>query len=376
MSVALVNPPPAKTSLAPWHAAHRGRLVEFSGWLMPVQYESIVAEHQAVRHGLGLFDVSHMGRLKFTGPGAQSFLDGLLTRRVSDLKTGQVRYSLMTNPAGGILDDVLVYRLAASAPAESDYCLLVVNAGNRTKIVDWIRSHLAGPDVQFADLTEQTAMIAVQGPAAEKVLQPLSTADLAALKYYHATEAQVCGRPAILSRTGYTGEDGFEATVTAEVAEEVWETILEAGRSSGAVAAGLGARDTLRLEAAMPLYGHELSENVDPFKAGLGFAVNLENRNFTGRDALAKIKQAPRIMRRIGLELSGRRVPREHYPILRGDETVGEVTSGTFSPTFERPIAMGYVRTDAGKLATELLIDIRGQLEPAHVAELPFYRSK
>ena len=166
MSVALVNPPPAKTPLAPWHAAHRGRLVEFSGWLMPVQYESIVAEHQAVRRGLGLFDVSHMGRLKFTGPAAQAFLDSLLTRRVSDLDVGQVRYSLMTNDAGGILDDVLVYRLASSATGESDYCLLVVNAGNRGKIVDWIRAHLAGPDVQFTDLTEQTAMIAVQGPAA------------------------------------------------------------------------------------------------------------------------------------------------------------------------------------------------------------------
>jgi aminomethyltransferase len=381
MSVALVNPPLAKTPLAPWHVAHHGRLVEFGGWLMPVQYESIVAEHQAVRRGLGLFDISHMGRLKFTGPAAQTLLDSLLTRRISDLEIGQVRYSLVTNEAGGILDDVLVYRLASGTAGESDYFLLVVNASNRGKIVDWIRAHLAGPDVQFTDLTEQTAMIAVQGPAAVRVLQPLAAADLAAMKYYHATESQVCGRPAIVSRTGYTGEDGFEVTVSAVVAEAVWEAILTAGKPLGAVAAGLGARDTLRLEAAMPLYGHELSEEIDPLTAGLGFAVNLENRTFPGRDALAKIKQSPRATRRIGLELAARRVPREHYPILRsggklGDEPVGEVTSGTFSPTFERPIAMAYVRADLAEPDTELLVDIRGQLEPARVVKLPFYRRK
>ena len=286
-----------------------------------------------------------------------------------------MRCSLVTNAEGGILDDVLSYRLAPGTAEWGDY-LLVVNASNRLKIVDWIRSRLAGPETRFADLTEQTAMIAVQGPAAAAVLQPLASAELTTLKYYHATESQVGGRPAIVSRTGYTGEDGFEVSVDASFAVEVWEKILEAGRSSGAVPAGLGARDTLRLEAAMPLYGHELSEQIDPLTAGLGFAVNLEGRDFPGRDALAKLKQSPRTLRRVGLELAGRRVPREHYPVLHGDRPVGEVTSGTFSPTLERPIAMAYVQADLAEIGTDLIVDIRGQQEPARVVKLPFYRRR
>jgi len=379
MNVALVQNPPAKTPLYDWHAAHHCRMVDFAGWSMPVQYESIVAEHQAVRSGVGLFDVSHMGRLKFTGPAALEFLDGLLTRRVADLAEGQVRYSLMTSESGGILDDVLIYRLADEAGR--DYCLLVVNASNRRKIWDWVSAHLAGHDVHATDLTIETCLIAVQGPTAARALQPLTDLDLAALKYYHAAPTAVGGRPAIVSRTGYTGEDGFEVMAAADAAVEIWEAILESGRGDGAVPAGLGARDTLRLEAAMPLYGHELSETIDPLTAGLAFAVNLEGRKFPGRDALARIKQRPLERRRVGLELAGRRVPREHYAIRRANEpisseSIGEVTSGTFSPTLGRPIAMGYVRADSAEPGTDLMVDIRGQWEPARIVKLPFYRRK
>jgi aminomethyltransferase len=257
--------------------------------------------------------------------------------------------------------------------------LLVVNASNRTKILNWVRFRLAGRSVLLNDVTLETAMIAVQGPTALRLMQPLLAADLAALTYYYGIETDVAGSPAIVSRTGYTGEDGFELTVPAPAAVVIWEKLLAAGHDQGVMAAGLGARDTLRLEAAMPLYGHELSEEINPLEAGLGFAVNLENRMFPGRDALAKLKQSPLARVRIGLELSGKRVPREHYPILRGPEAgsrtqIGEVTSGTFSPTLNRPIAMGYVRPDAADPGAELFVDIRGQSEPARVVKLPFYR--
>jgi aminomethyltransferase len=366
-----------KTPLHAWHAAHGGKLVDFAGWSMPVHYGSIVAEHQATRNAACLFDVSHMGRLRFAGASGGRFLEQLLTRRVADMAVGQVRYSLVTNEAGGILDDVLVYRLPDQGGVPLH--MLVVNASNRQKILNWVRFRLSGrEDVLLNDVTRETAMIAVQGPFALKLVQPLTSADLGAIKYYHGLQTDVAGQPAIVSRTGYTGEDGFELTVPAESAVAIWEQLLTAGKDHGVMAAGLGARDTLRLEAAMPLYGHELSEDVNPIEAGLGFAVNLENRMFPGRDALAKIKQAPLARVRVGLELAGKRVPREHYSILHGtaalSEHVGEVTSGTFSPTFDKPIAMGYIRPDLAKAGIELFVDIRGQAEPARVVKLPFYR--
>jgi aminomethyltransferase len=371
--------PLLETPLHGWHAAHGGKMIDFAGWSMPVHYGSIVAEHQATRTAAGLFDVSHMGRLRFAGAGGGSFLEQLLTRRVADMAVGQVRYSLVTNEAGGILDDVLVYRLADQGGLPLH--MLVVNASNRLKILNWVRFRLSGrEDVLLNDVTRETAMIAVQGPLALKLVQPLTSADLAAMKYYHGLQADVAGQPAIVSCTGYTGENGFELTVPSDVAVAIWEKLLAAGKDRGVMAAGLGARDTLRLEAAMPLYGHELSEEINPIEAGLGFAVNLENRMFPGRDAIAKIKQAPMQHVRVGLELAGKRVPREHYPILHGPEParvqVGEVTSGTFSPTFDKPIAMGYIRPDLAKPGTDLFVDIRGQAEPARVAKLPFYRRR
>lgn len=362
----------AKTPLWDWHAAHGGRMVDFAGWSMPVQYTSIVAEHQATRRAAGLFDVSHMGRLRFAGPSAADFLNSLLTRSVADLEPGQVLYSLVTNEQGGILDDVLVY----SVPHDTTpYHLLVVNASNREKIVDWVQRHLAGRgDVECTDITQDTAMIAVQGPLAVRLVVPRMPIDVADMKYYHAAETTIGGETGLVSRTGYTGEDGFELIVAATVAPELWEGLLTEGQAQGVLAAGLGARDTLRLEAAMPLYGHELTEEINPLEAGLSFAVDLDGRTFPGAALLQAVKRDGPKRARVGLELAGRRPAREHYAIVAEGRPIGEVTSGTFSPTLQKPIAMGYVPPQYAKPGTELMVDIRGTQEPARVVKLPFYR--
>jgi aminomethyltransferase len=349
---------------------------------MPVQYNSIVAEHNAVRGAAGLFDVSHMGRLRFTGERAVEFLDCLITRRVTDLRPGQVRYGLITNDIGGIIDDVLVYHLPASelsvaGSPPAPYYLMVVNAGNREKVLCWIdakKCNQAG--VEIVDLTQKLAMIAVQGPKAIELSQPLFAVDLAGMKYYHAQHAKIDGQAGIVSRTGYTGEDGIEIMIPSAHARAIWEKLMARGKPVGAMPCGLGSRDTLRLEAAMPLYGHELNEQITPWQAGLDFAVNLEGREFTGRTVLAKMKLADPEQVRVGLELSGKRVPRENYPILAADQPVGEVTSGTFSPTLNKPIAMGYVERKHAAPGTELVIDIRGSHERARVVMLPFYKRK
>jgi aminomethyltransferase len=279
----------------------------------------------------------------------------------------------MCREDGGILDDVLIYHLGAHRGGL--YHQLVVNASNRQKILDWLNAQKrSGDEVRFTDVTQATAMIAVQGPLALRIAEPLAGTDLGGLAYYTGCETTVCGHAGIVSRTGYTGEDGCELIVPAGAAVEVWERLFESGKPLGLAAAGLGARDTLRLEAAMPLYGHELSESINPFQAGLGFAVNLQGRQFVGRDAIAARKDDPGQSVRIGLELSGRRVPREHYPVLAAGKPVGEVTSGTFSPTLQKPIAMAYVSPAASQAGTELSVDIRGTAEPAKVVPLPFYR--
>jgi aminomethyltransferase len=365
----------ARTPLYDWHVAHGGRMVEFGGWSMPVQYTSIVAEHVATRSAVGLFDISHMGRLRFDGPDAAKFLDGLVTRRVADLAPGQIRYALVTNDNGGILDDVLVYRLADAAGGM--YYLMVVNASNREKMVSWINVQLADRqplDVNYSDLTTQWAMLAVQGPKALEIAQPLVEANLAGMKYYTGTETRIGGHGGIVSRTGYTGEDGCELIVGAKIVPAIWEALVAAASSVSGLPCGLGARDTLRLEAAMPLYGHELTEQIDPYQAGLGFAVNIEGRSFPGREALAKFKQDPSLARRVGLELAGKRIAREGAAIYSAEKAIGQVTSGTFSPTLDVPIAMGYVQPDAAVEGARVEVDIRGRREPARIVSLPFYR--
>ncbi len=366
----------AKTPLYDWHVAQGARMVDFAGWSMPIQYTSIVDEHLAVRQAAGLFDVSHMGRLRFDGPDAGRFLDRVLTRRTVDLPIGKIRYALVTNEQGGILDDVLVSQL--ETPSQRRYFLLVVNSANRDKLVAWFRGQQRPEDgdVEMADRTTETAMLAIQGPRSVAILSRLVKVDLRAMGYYTGVVAESFGRPCTVTRTGYTGEDGFELIVRAEEAAELCRNLFLAGREAGLKPAGLGARDTLRLEAGMPLYGHELSETINPYQAGLGFAVNLAGRSFIGSDALRRLKDDPRQPKRVGLELGGRRVPREGYAVVVDGQPVGSITSGTFSPTLDKPIALAYVRPEtleAGE-AADVAVDIRGRLEPARIVELPFYR--
>jgi aminomethyltransferase len=360
-----------KTPLHAWHAEHGGRLVDFAGWSMPVQYTSIMQEHVACRTAVGLFDVSHMGRFYFADPAACGFLNTLTTRRVHPMDTGRIRYSLMTREDGGVLDDVLVYHLQDAAGKA--FCFMVVNASNREKIHGWLAEHGDLEKLGFEDRTTQTAMIAVQGPRALEIVNPLCDTAPGALKYYHGMVAEICGTEAIVSRTGYTGEDGCELTVPADKAEEIWSTILEKAAAIGGSAVGLAARDTLRLEAAMPLYGHELNEDINPAQADVNFAINLKDRDFPGRAAIVAAKSDPALPRRVGLEMDGKRPAREHSRIFVDDQPVGEVTSGTFSPTLQKPIAMGYVKPEYTESGTAVEIEIRGKRLPASVCPLPFY---
>jgi aminomethyltransferase len=361
-----------KTVLHDWHQAHHGRMVDFAGWSMPVQYSSIVDEHNAVRQRVGLFDISHMGRIEFQGADAVRFLDHLLTNEVASLKPGQVRYSLVCREDGGILDDVLVYRVEQSMTGEPTH-LLVVNASNREKILGWIETQRRGFDVSVVDRTAEWAMIALQGPIACDLFAAYGTPDPSPFKYYTCWKGQTPHGPAIVSRTGYTGEDGLELIVPSGIAQAVWSDLISRGQSAGIAPCGLGCRDTLRLEAAMPLYGHELSEEIDPLTAGLSFAVKL-SKSFVGQKRLAEIAASPRDRVRAGLMLDGRRIAREGTPVKAGSETVGEVTSGTFSPTLQKTIAMAYLSPAASAPGTRIEVDLRGKLEPGQVASLPFYR--
>jgi glycine cleavage system T protein (aminomethyltransferase) len=358
---------PLKTSLCDWHQAHGGRMVEFAGWLMPVQYSTIVEEHTAVRQRVGVFDISHMGRLTFDGPGMLNWLERVTTNHVARLKLDQIQYSLVPNEQGGLIDDILVYR--------QQYGYYVVcNASNRASVVAQLERHREGAEGNFHDRTLDTAMIAVQGPRALATVQPLFNQPLEPLKYYHLTMGLVVGDvTAVVSRTGYTGEDGYELIVPASHAERVWTAIIDSGREHGIVPCGLGARDTLRFEAAMPLYGHELGESINPYAAGVGWAVKLDKGNFVGRDALRAWKSNPG-QARIGLRLDGKRIARQGASVLNDGRTVGLVTSGTFAPTLQASLAMALVEPTVCSAGTKLVVDVRGHEEPATIVELPFYR--
>lgn len=352
-----------KTPLFDWHIAHGGRMVEFGGWQLPVQYTGVVAEHHAVRKAAGLFDISHMGRLSFGGPDSQALIQSVWTNDTASMVDGQVRYGLICNESGGIHDDVLVYRWSYGWS-------MVVNASNREKIVGVLDRAKQGKQVQVMDQTLTTGMLAVQGPKAVALCEGLFNFDASTLKYYYATAGRCFDQQCVVSRTGYTGEDGLEIMIGSPHLPTVADEIVK----RGAAPCGLGARDTLRLEAAMPLYGHELDEQTDPLTAGLNWAVKLTNE-FVGRAAIQMVKDRPTGRKRIGLELSGRRAAREGCPILSSDgREVGRVTSGSFTPTLEKSIAMGYVETALAENGTQLIVDIRGNREPATVVPLPFYK--
>jgi aminomethyltransferase len=358
-----------QTPLHPWHVAHAGRMVEFGGWSMPVQYTSIVDEHRAVRTQAGIFDISHMGRLDFEGPHALDWLERVTTNHVARLRPGQIQYSLICDEKAGIIDDVLVYRHPDGALA------MVCNASNRANVLAQLEAHKGTLDARVHDRTIDLAMIAVQGPHAIAALEVLADSEISSVKYYHAAVRIVLGTKVLLSRTGYTGEDGFEVILPAPKAIPLWEALMRPhGGAPQVMACGLGARDTLRFEAAMPLYGHELSLSINPYEAGVGWAVKLQKGTFIGSDALAAAKQ--RVARtRIGLALEGKRIAREGTVVSATEGgPVGLVTSGTFAPTLQRALAMALVDAQFAEIDQPLTLDVRGRVEPARVVVLPFYR--
>jgi len=353
------------------HGVHKGLgalFTDFAGWSMPVRYASELAEHKAVRTAAGLFDLSHMAEIHVTGKQAADVLDFALVGNLTGVKPGRARYTMICNESGGVLDDLVVYRLA------DEHYLVVANAGNAQVVADALAERVAGFDAVVDDRSETTALIAVQGPNAAAILAAVTDADLDALKYYASVPASVKGHDVLLARTGYTGEDGFELFVDADEAPALWRLLLEAGEPHGLVPAGLACRDTLRLEAGMPLYGNELTLDQSPFEAGLGRVVKFEKPgDFVGRTALEeRSKQdVPRV--RVGLKGAGRRAPRHGYAVLAGGTEIGEVTSGALSPTLGYPIAMAYVDRAYAEPGTELSVDIRGRIEPVEVVALPFY---
>ena len=356
-----------KTPLFSWHQSRGGRLVEFGGWLMPVQYSTIVDEHRAVRERVGLFDISHMGRLSFQGPDSVAWIEHLTTNRVASLAVHQIQYNLMANGGGGLIDDILVYRTEAGP-------LIVCNASNRANVLHQFDQHKEARDAALNDLTLTTAMLAVQGPLARKTLEPLLKDSLGPLRYYRTMATSLTdGTEVLISRTGYTGEDGFEIILPAAVAEALWESILKSGQAFGIAPCGLGARDTLRFEAAMPLYGHEIDGVINPYAAGLGWAVKLDKGDFIGRDALDRFKADPG-QTRVGLALEGKRIARQGAEVFHEADMIGVVTSGTFSPTFQKSLAMALIEPRFAEVGTSLIVDIRGRREPASVVPLPFYK--
>ena len=360
---------PLATPLLDRHLALGARMVDYAGWLMPVQYAGIVEEHRAVRERAGLFDLSHMGELFVEGPEAGASLARALITDPPSLAIGRAHYSMICAPDGGIIDDLIVYRLG------DQRFLVVANAANTAVVSDALAERLDGMRVVLDDRSRDTALVAIQGPASRAILAPLVTADLAALRYYAIVEASVAGIPALIARTGYTGEDGFELFVEWERAAEAWDAVMAAGVPAGLVPVGLGARDTLRLEAGMPLYGNELDRETDPFQAGLGRVVKLDRDvDFVGRAALARVAADGPRRRLVGLVVRGRGIARHGYPVLADGTETGHVTSGTQSPTLGLPIAMAYVAPRVAEPGTMLDVDIRGQRVVAEVVPLPFYR--
>lgn len=359
-----------RTPLYEQHRALGARLVEFGGWEMPVQYTSILEEHQAVRTQAGLFDVSHMGEFKVEGAGAAAFLDYLVPNNIGRLAVQQALYSQLCLPNGNTIDDLLVYHLA-----ENHY-MLVVNAGNIDKDLAWVQGQAKHfQDVTVTDQSDATALLALQGPAAQTILQPLTDVDLSSIAYYHFAPGQVAGLNCLISRTGYTGEDGFELYCASVDVVQLWETLLEAGKPHGLLPAGLGARDTLRLEAGLCLYGHELDEQTNPLEARLGWTVKFKKgSNFIGRDALLQVKASGPERLLVGIELLERGVPRGGYAIYDGDQQIGMLTSGAPGPTVKKNIGMGFVTSEHATVGKAVQIDIRGKKIAAQIVALPFYK--
>ncbi|MGX1901076.1 glycine cleavage system aminomethyltransferase GcvT [Thermolongibacillus altinsuensis] len=358
-----------RTPLFPIYEQYGAKTIDFGGWELPVQFSSIKEEHEAVRARAGLFDVSHMGEIEVKGKDSLVFLQKVMTNDVAKLTNGRAQYTLMCYENGGTVDDLLIYK------KDEDHYLLVVNAANTEKDVEWLNQHVFG-DVELTNISEKIAQLALQGPLAEKVLQTLTDIDLSQMKFFEFKDnVNLQGINALVSRTGYTGEDGFEIYCRAEDAIILWNAILEAGKEDGVLPCGLGARDTLRFEATLPLYGQELSKDITPIEAGLGFAVKTNKEiDFIGKDVLKKQKEEGTLRKLVGIEMIDKGIPRHGYPIFSEEEEIGFVTTGTQSPTLKKNIGLALIKSEFSALDTEVKVDIRGKRLKAKVVATPFYK--
>lgn len=357
-----------RTPLYETYKQSGAKLIDFGGWELPVQFSSIKEEHEAVRTKAGLFDVSHMGEIAVKGSESLAFLQKVMTNDVSALTDGKAQYTAMCYDNGGTVDDLLIYK------KKDDEYLLVVNAANIQKDVEWLQKHLNG-DVELTNVSDDIALIALQGPLAQKVLQKLTKEDLTEIKFFHFKDhVELNGVKALVSRTGYTGEDGFELYCEKDGAAALWTAILEAGKEEGVLPCGLGARDTLRFEANLPLYGQELSKDITPIEAGIGFAVKTNKADFIGKEILKEQKEngAPRKL--VGLEMIDKGIPRHGYEVFVGEEKIGEVTTGTQSPTLKKNVGVALLQSEFSSLGTEVEVQIRQKRLKAKVAATPFYK--
>ncbi len=356
-----------RTRLYDWHVQAGARMVAFAGWEMPVQYPTgPIEEHQRVRTAAGLFDIDHMGQFRIGGPDAERFLQFVQTWDIRQTDVYQAHYAILCYQDGGVVDDVFLYHLP-------DHWLMVVNAANREKDLAWLQAHVGRMDVDLRDISDETYMVALQGPKAQTILQRVTDVDLTKVAFHTVAEGNVAGVPTLIGATGYTGEYGYELFYPADQAERVWTALLEAGEPDGLVPCGLAARDSLRAEACMPLYGHEIHAEIDPISAGLRFAVRFDKGEFLGRDALLKVRLEGPTRRLIAFEMVDRGVPRQGYEVLVDGVTVGEVTTGLYSPTTDRYVGMAYVPTEHAAVGTPLAILIRGKPRAARVVRRPFY---
>lgn len=355
-----------KTPLYDRHIDLGGNVVNFGGFLLPTQYSGINQEHNAVRSKAGIFDVSHMGEFIISGSDAEKFLQKITVNDVSSLSKGEAQYSAMCFKNGGIVDDLLIYK-------KENVFLLVVNAANLENDLEWLKSHQEG-DVKIEDISDKIGLIAVQGPRSRAILQTLTDTTLSNIQFYHFAEGRVSGKEAMIARTGYTGELGFEIYSSANEIGEIWDAIMDAGTDKGLEPAGLGCRDTLRMEMKFALYGNDIDETTNPIEAGLGWITKLGKADFIGKDALLEAK-ANVTRRLVCLEMTERAIPRNGCPILMNDEIVGTITSGTMSPSLEKGIGIGYVNVPFHKSGTELIVDIRGKMKSAIVVKPPFYKN-
>ena len=358
-----------RTPLFATYARYGAKTIDFGGWELPVQFSGISQEHEAVRTRAGLFDVSHMGEVEVKGDNALAFLQRVTTNDVSRLEVGQAQYSVLCYPDGGTVDDLLVYKLA------EDHYLLVINAGNIDKDMAWLQQHQTD-GVTLENISDRTAQLAIQGPLAESILQKLTETDLSQIGFFRfRPDVLLDGVPALVSRTGYTGEDGFEIYLPAEKAEQLWDRLLAAGKEEGLLPCGLGARDTLRFEARLPLYGQELGPDITPIEAGIGFAVKTGKETpFIGQEVLKEQKEKGAPRKLVGIEMIDRGIPRTHYPVYVGEEKVGEVTTGTQSPTLKKNVGLALIKSEHAGLGTQLEVEIRGKRLRAVVVATPFYK--